>query len=69
MKKNQGKTAKIDSSVCDQGNGGSYCSLCYVSLDGGNPVNNPDLGTDCPHCGAILESYGECYIPVLGSDF
>ena len=35
----------------------------------GNPFKNPDLGTECPHCKAILEAYGNCYLSVGGSDY
>jgi len=67
--KNQGKKARIESIVCDQGCGGSYCSLCGGGLDNGNPFNNPDLGTECPHCGAIFTVQNPPIISMGGSDF
>ncbi len=52
--------------VCDQGNGGAYCSVCgydLTSKDFETPVPNP-----CPGCGNIWEE-GGMYVQGGGSDF
>lgn len=51
--------------VCDQGNGGAYCSKCGANLSSGflKPAPYP-----CPGCGAEWVE-GGMYIQSGGSDF
>lgn len=58
------KVATIESIVCDQGNGGSYCSACQQSLDIA-VVHELD---NCPGCKRIL-IMGEILTTQGGSDF